>query len=226
MKHYIDIRKYKKEKFYKLNLCGFEKICPLYKVTPGMWVVGNDHLSFGADVEFTRKIGKRLSKELSRFNPDYILTAETKSLGLAYEISRCLCRSNFAIARKDIRSYRGNGISSEIKSITSEKKEYLFLDEFNIKLIKGKRIVIFDDVISTCSTVLGLMKLAEKAGAKVCAIASVWVEGSWVFEIFRDFLKKGQLIYLGVLPIFANGNNYEELIDKKHYIEKNLKSIN
>ena len=83
---------------------------------------------------------------------------------------------------------------------------------------------MLDDVISTGSTMKGLMALAKKAKARVCAMAAVWIEGPWPFEQFYDVYKDNKLIYLDVLPIFARGKVYKKLCSQKKRIEAGLKS--
>ncbi|MBU0477582.1 adenine phosphoribosyltransferase [bacterium] len=222
MKKLIKIRRYKNEKHYEVNIDGLKRLCPLYKVAPETWIVGNEHISFGTDIEFTQKIGRKLAEKISKFKADCILTAEAKSLGAAYEVARNLGHKNFAIARKSIKPYDKNYISTEIKSITSAKKELLYLDDFNIARIRGKKIVLFDDVISTCSTMLGLIELAKKAGAEVCAMAAIWLEGSLVFEQFIEEFKAGRLIHIDILPIFTIGKTYDKLRNKNISIERLL----
>jgi len=203
-----------------IEIEGLQRYCPLYKVGSEMWIVGNDHLSFGTDIEFTRVVGKKLAKKLARFDSHCILTAEAKSLGLAYETAKNLGHPNFSTARKTIKPYNNKHLSTEIRSITTGENEMLYLDVFNITQIKGKKIILLDDVISTCSTMIGLLDLAKKAGAEVSCIAAVWLEGPWPYERFGKEFKKGRLVYLDILPIYATGETYRELYEKKLSIEK------
>lgn len=198
-------------------------MCPIYKATPEIWIVGNEHLCFGTDIEFTRRIGRMLAQKLFRFKADCILTPEAKSLGFAFELAQRLGHKNFAIARKSIRRYQKRFVFAGIKSITSAKKEFLYLDDLNLSRIKGKRIVLFDDVISTGSTMQGLQNLAKKAKAKVCAIATIWLEGYWPLEEFFKEFKAAKLIYLDIFPLFSRGKTQQRLLENKLRIERLLK---
>lgn len=218
----IDIRKFNGES-YEISTEGLKRVCPLYKVDSEMWIVGNEHLSFGTDVEFTRKAGRELAKKLEKFEADCIFTAETKSLGYAFVISQNLGHSYFAVARKTIKPYNTKYMSTEICSITSAKKEVIYIDELTIARIKNRKIILFDDVISTGSTMHGLMKLAKEVDAEVCAIASIWLEGYGPFEQFTEEFQSERLMFIDILPVFALGNTYKELCSKQRYYEKKLK---
>jgi adenine phosphoribosyltransferase len=220
LENLIDIRRYSGE-FHEINVQGLKRICPLHKVDTEMWIVGNEHLSFGTDIEFTQKAGSDLAKRLEVFESDCILTPEAKSLGITYEVAKGLGHRDYAIARKSVKPYDKNYVSSEIRSITTAKEEKLYLDDLNIKRIRGKRIILLDDVISTGNTMHGLMELAERSQAEVCAIAAVWLEGHWPFEQFAKEFKSGRLVFMGILPIFAEGATYEKLYSKQLYYEKN-----
>jgi adenine phosphoribosyltransferase len=223
MKNLVNIEKFR-EGLYEVNIDGLKRSCPLYKAGADMWIVGNEHLSFGTDVEFTHKVGKLLAEKLGRFEFDFLMTAEAKSLCVAYEVARNLRHKDFAIARKSIKPYTENYISEKINSITSAKNEILCLDNFNMNRIKNKKIILLDDVISTGSTMLGLLRLAKSSRAKVSAIAAIWLEGPWPFEQFSKEFESGNLIFLDILPIFARGSVYDQLYEKKILIETTQKT--
>ncbi|MCP4369914.1 MAG: hypothetical protein GY797_17630 [Deltaproteobacteria bacterium] len=218
MKNLVNIQEFR-EGFYEVHLGGLKRSCPLYRAGKDMWIVGNEHLSFGTDVEFTRKIGNLLAKKLENFEFDFIMTAEAKSLCFAYEVAKNLGCSEFAVARKSIKPYNERFVSERINSITSAKDETLYLDDFNMDRIRNKKIILIDDVISTGSTMHGLLKLAKKCMAEVSVIAAVWLEGPWPFEQFSKEFEAGNLVFLGVLPVFARGGVYEKLYEKKIFIE-------
>ena len=184
-----------------------------------MWIVGNEHLSFGSDIEFTANTGKMLAQKLEPFEADCLIAPEVKALGIAYETARTLGTMGFAVARKSIKPYQENYLSTEIRSITTGQSETLYIDDINIDLIQGKKVILLDDVISTGSTMLGLIDLVRQANAEVCALASVWLEGPWPFETFSKEIQSGRLIYLDVFPIFAEGNTYNDLCERKRFIE-------
>lgn len=221
MKDPIDIREFKSD-FYEIEILGLRRKAPLYRVD-NIWIVGNEHLSFGCDIEFTERVAKELAARLRRFNPQCLLTAEAKSLAIAYEVAKNLGHNRYAVARKDLREYTRGYIKTEIKSITSKEPQQLVIDDLNVELIKNKDIVLIDDVISTGQTMDGLRNLAQEAKANVVAMASVWVEGPWPFEKYKAEFDSGKLVYLDVLPIFALGEEYNSLMKHKERVGKYLK---
>ena len=224
MKDLIDIRELKGQ-HHEIEILGLKRKAPLYCVDNNIWIVGNEHLSFGCDIEFTEKVSAELASRLRKLNPQCLLTAEAKSLAIAYEVARNLGHESFAIARKSRKEYTRGYIEAEIKSITTAKPQKLVLDDLNVELIKNKRIALIDDVISTGQTMDGLENLAQKANANVVALASVWVEGPWPFEKYYEEINSGKLIYLDVLPIFAVGEEYRSLMKHKERVEKTLNFI-
>jgi len=218
MKNLVNIEKYR-EGSYEVSLDGLKRSCPLYKVEKDIWIVGNEHLSFGTDIEFTHKVGALLAEKLGRYEFDILMTVETKSLCIAYEVARNLGNKEFAVARKSIKPYTENHISVNISSITSAKNETLYLDNLNIDRIRNKKIILLDDVVSTGSTMRGLLELAKDAMAEVSVIATVWLEGPWPFEQFTEELESERLVFLDILPVFASGKAYEQLYKRKTIIE-------
>jgi adenine phosphoribosyltransferase len=228
-----------KSGIHRLKLLGMVREMPFYPVSDGLSVAANEHLSFGCDVEFTRVCAREIARRVKPLKPDCLLTAEAKPVALAYEIARHLKHKRYFLARKKtkeklgdpvsvpIRSTTANGrpdrmgrqahlrsrmaVCASVRSITSGVIESLSLSESQIRGIRGKRVVVFDDCISTGSTVRALLELAWKAQAQVVAIASIWLEGPWPYEAFKAEIESGRLIYLDVLPVLADGKTYEAL---------------
>jgi len=122
------------------------------------------------------------------------VTAETKSIPLAQALS-VATKKPYVILRKTFKPYMGVTIEAETKSITTGKTQTLYLDEKDQKLLKGKKVVIFDDVISTGSTLEGMCTIVKKAGSKLVKIAAIMTEGDC--EQWKD------VIALGNLPLFT-----------------------
>jgi adenine phosphoribosyltransferase len=200
-----------KSGIHRLKLLGMTREMPFYPVSSELSVAANEHLSFGCDVEFTQKCGKELAHRIKSFHPDYLLTAEAKPTALAYEIAKELKHKRYVIARKKMKEKLGLPASAPVRSITSGVIESLSLSASQIRLIRRKRVIVFDDCISTGSTIRALLELAWKAGAQVAAIACVWLEGPWPFEAFKAEIESGRLIYLDVLPVLALGKTYDDL---------------
>jgi len=198
------VKVYRNEKYFTTNVCGIKRELPIRQVDKEIWIASNHLLVLGRDVEFTKKIGEELSKILKDYSPDYLITAESKSLPLAYKISELLELSEMIVARKNTKSYMGESYKEVvIKSITTAQPQKLVLESEEIEKMKNKRVAIFDDVVSTGGTLNGLEQLAKTVGAKIVCKAAVWLEGPW----YRD----EDLVYLSILPVFVTQKKFEEL---------------
>ncbi|WP_144463013.1 phosphoribosyltransferase family protein [Siminovitchia fortis] len=127
---------------------------------------------------------------------DVLVTAEAKGIPLVYELSRQLGMKQYVVARKSIKPYMESPLVNEVVSITTQKKQILCLDSDDVKQIKGKRVAIIDDVISTGQSVRGLEELVVRAGGIVAAKAAILAEG--------NAAGREDIIYLEKLPLFRN----------------------
>jgi adenine phosphoribosyltransferase len=198
------VKIYMGEKSFTIDICGLKRELPICRVDKNVWIVSNHSLVLGRDVEFTKRVGKKLSDSIKEFNPDYLITAESKSLPLAFKISEQLHLQEMIVARKNVKSYMENSyIETSVKSITTAEPQRLILESDQAEKIRGRRVAIVDDVVSTGGTLKGLESLVEKAcGIKACK-AAVWLEGPWY--------RGKDLIYLGVLPVFVSKMKFEKL---------------
>ncbi|MDI6717451.1 MAG: phosphoribosyltransferase family protein [Patescibacteria group bacterium] len=213
---FIDIRKNNHVKNYELNFYGLERSLPICK-SGEINIVGNTKLSFGSDVEFTKLAARKM---VTLLKIDCILTAESRPIPIAYELSKQLNLKNMAVARKNIKNDSKVYLAEELKSTaTSSYKQKLYLDKFNASLIKNKKILIFDDVISTGNTIEVLLNLAKKAGAKVIAISAIWIEGPWAYHKLTQTKRKYNFYYLDVFPIYASGKKFSELVKQTNKIK-------
>ncbi|MBF0275545.1 MAG: hypothetical protein HQK84_09975 [Nitrospinae bacterium] len=199
-------KEYLGQEFEEINLLGLKRKLPLYNVEKNLWILANEALCFGCDIEFTRKVGKKLAERIAPFKPDILLAPEAKSLGLAFCIAENLGHKEFAIARKNSKLLTKGALKVEIQSITTPESQFLCLDHINREKIEGKRIVLFDDVISSGGTIKGLMKLSKKAGAEVVVVSTVWIEGKAVKEDLIQGELNDKLVYLDILPIYSKNN--------------------
>ena len=172
-----------------MTIAGLERELPIFKL--------NDNLSIAAfimfgDAEITVASARELLKKVPDF--DYILTPEAKSIPLAHEMSRQSGKKYF-VARKGEKVYMGNSFSVEVKSITTKKVQKLYLGELDVEEMKGKNVLIVDDVISTGESLIAVKKLAEEAGANIVASCAVLAEG--------DAAKREDIIFLEPLPLIT-----------------------
>ena len=179
---------------YKMKIAGLERSLPLSKVADDLYIAA--FIIFG-DVEITVASAAELLKKVPEY--DIMLTAECKSIPLIYEMARQNGDSNYVIARKGTKVYMHNVISAEVNSITTAHPQVLYLGEDEINALKGKRVLIVDDVISTGESLKCLELLAEKCGANIVGKAAILAEG--------EAADRDDLIYLEKLPLFnADGS--------------------
>ena len=176
--------------YYKLNVCGLERNLPIIQISDCLKIASFVLLG---DTELSTKAGYELSKKI---DCDIILTAEAKGIELAHEIARNLGEEDFIVARKSEKSYMNDPINVEVNSITTKNTQKLFLDSKDAEKIKGKRIALVDDVISTGESMSALEALVEKAGGKVVQKLAILAEG--------NAADREDIIYLEKLPIFEN----------------------
>lgn len=196
------VKIYNGQTSYTIEICGLHRELPICQVGEDIWIASNHQLVLGRDREFTEKVGKELAKRIKKYKPEIILTAEAKSLPLAYKIAEEL-DIEMTVARKSRKAYMKDYLSVEIKSITTRKPQLLILELDQSQRLYGKRVALVDDVVSTYGTMGGLERLTEKAGGKVVCKASVWLEGPWYYG--------NDIECIGILPIFVSEEKYERL---------------
>ena len=125
---------------------------------------------------------------------DFLMTAEAKGISLTHELARIMGFPRYIVARKSVKGYMEDPFTVDVSSITTKEAQTLCLDGVDAKLIKGKKVVIVDDVISTGESVKAVRKLAESAGAEVIAEAAILTEGNE--EDHKN------VISLGNIPLF------------------------
>lgn len=183
------IKKGSKE-YYRIKLCGLKRDLPLFEAAPGIRIAIFNILG---DTEIVKKTAAALARKLPK-NADALVTPEVKSIPLAYELSRRM-KIPYVVARKIKKPYMVGSLGHKVVSITTGKPQTIWLDGKDKKILKGKKVILVDDVVSTGSTLKGLRNLMRKAGAKVVAQAAVFTEG--------DPEKWKKIISLGNLPVFT-----------------------
>lgn len=176
-------------KTYKMTIAGVERhlpICPL-----------NENIAIGAfvifgDPELTTAAAAALLERAPEY--DYIITAEAKGIPLAHEMARLAGNQRYFLARKGPKLYMTGVMEVEVHSITTEKVQHLYLDTADADLMRGKRILLVDDVISTGESLYALEQLVQKAGGVICGRMAILAEG--------DAQERDDLIYLEKLPLF------------------------
>lgn len=173
---------------YKMTIAGLERELPLCPLNEKIDIAASIMFS---DVEITVASAKALLDNSPEF--DIILTAESKGIPLAYEMSRQSGKP-YVVARKSIKLYMTDPVSVTVKSITTAAEQTLHLSQEKAELIKGKRILVVDDVISTGESLIALEKLTNSAGGEIVGKAAVLAEG--------DAADRDDIIFLEKLPLF------------------------
>ena len=176
-------------KTYTLHVAGLTRELPIIKLSYDLSIASFVILG---DTEIVKKTAPMIAKKLP--DVDFIVTAEAKGIPLAYEISKILNLNEYIVARKSIKAYMEEPIEVEVNSITTTNSQKLYLNNQDANKIKGKRVALIDDVISTGQSLKALERLVEKAGGKVLAKAAILAEG--------DAKDRKDIIFLEALPTF------------------------
>ena len=175
--------------FYTMNVAGLKRDLPICPVNEKLYIAG--FVIFG-DPELTECCARELLKKAPEY--DYIITAEAKGIPLAHEMARQAGDARYILARKAPKLYMRDVFSVTVRSITTAREQTLYLDGADAALIKGKRVLIVDDVISTGESLKALEALVEQAGGNICGRMAILAEG--------DAQDREDLVYLEKLPLF------------------------
>ena len=175
---------------YKMNIAGLDRELPLCKVSDDLYI--GAFVMFG-DAEITVACARELLARAPK-DYDYLLTAEAKSIPLIHEMARQSGASEYFVARKGLKVYLTNPLHVTVRSITTQHDQDLYLSGEEADKIRGKKILIVDDVISTGESLHALEELVEKAGGTIAGRLAVLAEG--------EARNRPDITYLGTLPVF------------------------
>jgi adenine phosphoribosyltransferase len=178
-------------KTYAVEIAGLKRDLRLFEIKPGLKIA---ILNILGDTELVQAAAKELAQKLNSIDYDLLVTAEAKSIPLAHALS-VETKKPYVVLRKSYKPYMGDALKAETLSITTGQPQTLILDEKDVEFMKGKKVVIVDDVISTGSTLQGMRMVMDKAGASVVADAAIFTEG--------DRAQWMHIIALGHLPLFT-----------------------
>ncbi|MCC6616665.1 MAG: adenine phosphoribosyltransferase [Anaerolineae bacterium] len=179
---------------HPVDVAGVHRDLRLFAIKPGLRIA---ILNILGDTELVQAAARVLAERLKAYRADIIVAPEAKAIPLAYALSLEL-KTPYVILRKVYKPYMGFALKSETLSITTGEPQTLYLDEKDREAVKGKRVILLDDVISTGSTLQGLRLIMDKAGADVIAEAAIFTEG--------DRAQWENIIALGHLPVFVDKN--------------------
>jgi adenine phosphoribosyltransferase len=177
------------QEVYTLDIQGYTHDLPILPLPSGVKIC---FFNLHGNAPMTEHCGKKLA-EFAK-DCDVLITAESKGLQLTHVVARELGHPYYAVARKSKKLYMQDGIEIAIESsITTGKEQKLYLSKHDTDLIRGKKVGIVDDVVSTGASLLGLEALVEKAGGTVYKKLFVLAEG--------DAAKRDDVIFLGTIPL-------------------------
>lgn len=179
---------------YKMNIAGCERALPLCPLNEELYI--GAFVIFG-DPELTTACAEELLSKAPEY--DYMITAESKGIPLVHEMARLAGNQKYFLARKKAKFYMQGIFEVDVHSITTEGVQKLYLDGADANLMKGKKILIVDDVISTGESLNALEKLVEAAGGIISGKMAILAEG--------EAADRGDIAYIERLPLFdKNGN--------------------
>ena len=184
--------------YYRMNVAGLDRDLPVCKVTDDLYIAG--FVIFG-DQELTVACARELLKRVP-VEYDYMITAEAKGIPLIHEMARQSGAKKYFIARKVPKLYMTGVFSATVQSITTAKEQTLYLDIADADLMRGKRILIVDDVISTGGSLQAVEALVEKAGGNIVGRMAILAEG--------DAQNREDLVYLEKLPLLNPDGTVKE----------------
>ena len=176
--------------YYNMTIAGCERALPLCPLTDELMI--GAFVIFG-DPELTTACSEALLAKVPAY--DYMITAEAKGIPLIHEMARLAGNQKYMLARKGPKLYMRDILDVTVHSITTAKEQHLYLDGADAALMRGKRILIVDDVVSLGDSMRALEHLVEAAGGIVCGRATILAEG--------DAAKRDDLVYLERLPLFT-----------------------
>ncbi len=175
--------------FYPVEICGRKENLPVIQLDGGPKIA---FFNLHGNADLTEYCASKLAERL-KGKADVLITAESKGLQLTHCVARNLGHKFYAAARKSRKLYMKDGISVEVNSITTRGVQKLYLSAHDVALLRGKRVALVDDVISTGESIEALGKLVEMSGGTVTAKAAVLAEG--------NSKNRADIIYLADIPL-------------------------
>ena len=177
------------QKYYKMSIAGLDRYLPICPLNENLKIAG--FVIFG-DPEITTACSKALLEKAPEY--DYLISAEAKGIPLVHEMARLAGNQKYFLARKAPKLYMTGVFEVVVKSITTENVQKLYLDKADADLMKGKRILIVDDVISSGESLRAVEELVKLAGGEIVGKMAILAEG--------DAIDREDIIYLEKLPLF------------------------
>ena len=174
---------------YEIDIAGMKRQLPICRVSDSLYI--GAFVMFG-DVELTVHCASELLKRAPEY--DYIIAPEAKAIPLLYELARQSGAKKYFVARKKAKAYMQGVFQVNVRSITTEGMQTLVIDSQDAEMIRGKRMLIIDDVISTGESLRAVEELVSEAGGIIVGRMAVLAEG--------DAADRGDIVTLAPLPLF------------------------
>ena len=185
----ISERKDDMKKFYEMQVAGLTRRLPLFRVNEDLNIAA--FVMFG-DVELTERCAAALLEKAPQF--DVLVTAESKGIMLLYEMAKQSGHNYYVVMRKEAKLYMNDVLTTEVDSITTDHRQTLCMGGDDVEAVRGKRVLLVDDVISTGETLAAMEKLIRTAGGEIAGRMAVLAEG--------DAIGREDIICLETLPVF------------------------
>ena len=182
------------KEYYEMQIAGLTRKLPICKLTQDLCIAG--FVIFG-DPELTTAVAKELLRRAPKY--DYLISAEAKGIPLVHEMARLAGNQKYFLARKAPKLYMTGVMDVAVRSITTDADQHLYLDVADAELMRGKRVLLVDDVISTGESLRAMETLVKEAGGIVCGKMTVLAEG--------NAQNRDDIIYLEKLPLFDHDGN-------------------
>ncbi len=179
---------------YTINVAGVERDLPLCPISDKLYIAA--FVLFG-DVELTEKSAEALYKLAPEH--DLLITAESKGIPLIHAMCRLSGKNRYVLARKSVKLYMKDVVKCETQSITTAAAQTLYIDGADAEFMRGKRVLIVDDVISTGGSLASLENLVKQSGGEIVGKMAILAEG--------DAISRKDITYLAPLPLFDKDGN-------------------
>ncbi|HEV2359182.1 MAG TPA: phosphoribosyltransferase family protein [bacterium] len=190
--------RYEGQEYYEVAVAGLRRRLPIVPISESLWIAA---FVLWGDVELTNACARALTDRLRPLSFDCLVSVEAKALPLAHMVATYLSDESagryfpYAVCRKSVKGYMKEPLTVQVKSITTAAAQTLVLDGGDARRVRGKRVAVVDDVVSTGGSLRAVDELLERANAEVVARATVLLEEG-------GYSDPG-LIFLGTLPIFT-----------------------
>jgi adenine phosphoribosyltransferase len=151
-------------------------------------------------VSFAETAGRELAELMREARPEIIVSVATMGIPIAIEASRALGLDDYVILHKTPKIHLGEAWSEPVDSITTDTPQRLRVDPARVEAVRGKRVAVVDDVVSTGASLAAALRLVRRMNAEPVVIGTLMTEGGGWKELLGD--DAGLVRTLGAMPLF------------------------